>query len=90
MTDAILEIKMDLQKRLALAFVAGFAIALLWAFPGRASQGGVVSGVVTDPSGAVVAGTDVLIQNSETALRKTVLTSGDGSYVFVGPHSRKL
>jgi hypothetical protein len=57
-------------------------IALAWASPGRASQGGTLAGAVIDPSGAVIAGINVEIENSEAALRRTVLTGSDGSYTF--------
>jgi hypothetical protein len=69
-----------LRKRLAVAFVAELAVALLWASPSRATQLGSLAGVVTDPSGAVVAGTEVVLQSP--VKRKSTATADDGSYAF--------
>jgi outer membrane receptor protein involved in Fe transport len=41
---------------------------------------GIILGIVTDPSGAVVAGATVKVKNVATGLERTAATSGDGSY----------
>src|SRR5438445_8723704 len=43
---------------------------------------GSVSGVVTDPNGAVVAGANVTFSNALTGYTRTVMTDTDGSYRF--------
>jgi hypothetical protein len=42
---------------------------------------GTIRGVVTDPSGAVVANVPVVIKNNETGLERTVTTNAQGEYV---------
>jgi outer membrane receptor protein involved in Fe transport len=46
---------------------------------GQAEQG-TVTGVVTDPSGAVVAGATVTATNTATGFKRTATSSGNGSY----------
>src|SRR5260370_3355790 len=41
---------------------------------------GTILGIVTDPSGGVVAGATVKVKNVATGLERTTVTSGDGSY----------
>jgi hypothetical protein len=41
-----------------------------------------ISGLVTDSSGAVVAGADVLLQNTEQGTTSTVMTNNEGIYVL--------
>ena len=48
--------------------------------PGQ-SANGTVSGIVLDPSGAVIAGADVLIVNDATAVQYPGKTNGEGYYV---------
>ena len=62
--------------------LVGLLAVFAWAVPGGASEGGALSGTITDPSGAVIAGVSVELQNSPTALRKTSVTGTDGSYNF--------
>src|SRR5262245_6218058 len=42
---------------------------------------GTLTGTVTDPSGAVVAGATVVITNKRTQVARTVLTASDGLYL---------
>ena len=44
---------------------------------------GTITGVVTDPSGAVVAGAEVTITNPNTGAVRTVKTSDHGDYSFL-------
>src|ERR1700680_411857 len=43
---------------------------------------GTITGVVTDPSGAVVAGAEVTVTNPSTGAVRTVKTSDHGEYSF--------
>lgn len=43
---------------------------------------GALSGLVTEPSGAVVAGASVIVQDGSTGYTRSVTTDGDGNYVF--------
>jgi hypothetical protein len=54
-----------------------FAAVLAWA-----SITGSISGVVTDPSGAVVSGATVVATNTQTGIKKTVVTDNKGFYSF--------
>jgi hypothetical protein len=70
------------QTRLAAAF-AGFALFLLVLCPHQTrAQGlfGTISGIVTDPSGAVVTGAAVKVTNVHTNVTKTLTTNSAGVY----------
>src|SRR5262245_24516206 len=43
---------------------------------------GTVSGVITDPTGAVIAGASVVLTNSATTVSRTTVTNEDGFYRF--------
>jgi len=43
---------------------------------------GTVSGVITDPTGAVIAGANVVLTNSATTVSRTTVTNEDGFYRF--------
>ena len=43
-----------------------------------------LSGTVTDPNGAVVAGATVTARNSDTGITRSVTSDGDGHYAIVG------
>ncbi|HYA18034.1 MAG TPA: carboxypeptidase-like regulatory domain-containing protein, partial [Bryobacteraceae bacterium] len=45
---------------------------------------GTITGTVTDPSGAVVAGATVTIENKVTGFSRTVTTEADGTYKILG------
>jgi hypothetical protein len=60
---------------LALALAA----PLIWA---QTADTAALTGTVTDPSGAVVAGTNVTLTNTETNQSRTANTSTDGTYKF--------
>jgi hypothetical protein len=70
------------QARLAAAF-AGFALFLLVLCPHQTmAQGlfGTISGIVTDPSGAVIPGATVKVTNIDTNVTATLKTNGAGAY----------
>lgn len=58
------------------------------------SSRGTVSGVVTDPSGAVIQGAAVTLQNTGTGVERTATTNGEGAYRFdavdLGTYSVKI
>jgi len=61
------------------------AVAVLMCFPGvllsQATTGN-LSGVVTDPSGAIVIGAEVKITNMGTRVQKTYVSNSAGFYEF--------
>ncbi len=66
--------------RLKLNWVLGAIFAL--SFPCFAQMVGQVTGEVTDPSGAIVAGATVSIINSQTNVARTTTTNSAGDYSF--------
>ena len=65
------------------AFVTGlilFSLSFLVAPLASAQDSAAISGTVTDPSGAVVAGANVTVANVDTGLMRTVVTDGMGRY----------
>lgn len=59
-----------------------FSILILSANVFAQNTTGQISGVVTDPNGAVVASASVKILNQETNLERETTTSGDGEFAF--------
>src|SRR4051812_22006913 len=55
---------------------------------------GTVSGIVTDPQGAAVAGASVTLLNTQTNLSRTTTSNGEGFYRFdavdLGSHTVKI
>jgi carboxypeptidase family protein len=80
----------DKMKKTGLPLVCVLSFALLTFFvPGlgvtrAAAQSATaqVTGKVTDPSGAVVTGAEVVLRNSETGLTHKTTTNNDGYYLF--------
>lgn len=70
---------MRLKYALGLAMILVF---LSGTIPVWASITGSISGVVTDPSGAVVPGAKVAALNTGTGIRETVVTDSKGFYEF--------
>lgn len=68
------------------AFLAVFLCPSIWAQANRAT----ITGIVTDPTGAVVAGVDVTATNTDTNVPTKTVSNGDGIYVvpnlFPGPY----
>ena len=65
-----------------------FALLVLTVFATTASAQsqittGVIQGTVTDPTGATVPGVTVEARNLETNLSRTIVTEGDGRFVFL-------
>jgi hypothetical protein len=70
--------------RKSLFFVLSFAVLLAFSVPvvAQSTVSGAVTGVVTDPSGAVIPGASVTLKSNETAQTKTATTNGQGVYRF--------
>src|SRR5688500_4927233 len=62
----------------------GVAVMLLLSFVNVFGQEyrGTITGIVTDPNGAVIPGATVTVQNVETNVSATATTSDDGAYTF--------
>ncbi|MBV9242057.1 MAG: TonB-dependent receptor, partial [Acidobacteria bacterium] len=71
------------MKSIVLAFIV-LSILGLSTFSQSLGTAGTISGVVTDPNGAVVPGARVTLSNSLTGYTRTVTTDASGSYKFVG------
>ncbi len=65
---------MGARLLVALAFFASFVL--------RAQTQGEITRVVTDQSGAVVAGAIVSVTNPQTGFSRQIVTTGTGNYVF--------
>ena len=65
-----------MKKRVLLLLTALFAFT-----PSAQAQTsrGTVSGVVTDPNNAVVAGAEVTVTNAETTVSRSTVTNGEAS-----------
>jgi Carboxypeptidase regulatory-like domain len=63
---------------------AGFALLMLLSAISSFAQGGQgkVSGLVTDPAGAIVLGAQVVLHNNATGLTQHTVTSAAGLYTF--------
>src|SRR5205823_8933720 len=71
--------------KVALRLVLLLAVAAVWASPALAQalgSAGTVTGVVTDPNGAVVPNATVTISNPVTGYTRTVNTDADGTFRF--------
>src|SRR5262245_22608280 len=68
--------RFSLRNVAVLLLVSLFAVTFAF---GQAEQG-TITGVVTDPSGAVVAGATVTATNTATGFKRTATSSGNGAY----------
>ncbi|HEV2382561.1 MAG TPA: carboxypeptidase regulatory-like domain-containing protein [Terriglobia bacterium] len=62
--------------------LAALAFILVFAQVGSASIAGSISGIVKDPSGAVIPAASVVALNTRTGVRQTTTTDSDGFYSF--------
>ena len=67
-----------------LALITSWAAVLLILCGSGWAQIASISGIVVDPSGAVVVGATVTLQNSEEVEEQTSVSNNDGSYTFYG------
>ncbi len=75
------------MSRLALEYISVIVICVVVLLPARAGAQaitGVVTGVIVDPSGAVIPGANVTLINEETGDRRQMETASDGVFVFSG------
>ena len=63
-------------------FVIVCLVFLFAQIPINAQTTGLVSGVITDPNGAIVAGASVTLKNSETSAERTTLSNENGTFTF--------
>src|SRR5262245_14559001 len=75
-----------------LLFAAMIAILAITAL--AQTSRGTVSGIVTDPTGAVVPGASITLTNDQTGVSRTTTANGEGFYRFdavdLGPYSVKI
>ena len=70
------------MKRLGIWLILTLAIVSLFSMPLLAQKtSGTIRGIVTDPSGAVVANVPVSIKDNATGLERTVITNSQGEYI---------
>jgi hypothetical protein len=62
--------------------VAAIAAIFVAAFGQTIGNAGLISGIVTDPNNAVVAGATVTLSNNVTGYKRTVQSGADGSFRF--------
>lgn len=73
-----------MRVRVLLGFALAVLVVLSTNFPAHAqSTYGSVSGAVTDPSGAAIAGADVTLTNVSTSEKRTQQSGSDGLFTFV-------
>src|SRR4051812_49183921 len=63
-----------------LLIVSTFIVRLVTAIALAQSSKGILTGTVTDPSGAVVSGATIRMTNSATGTVRETVSTGDGSY----------
>ncbi len=63
---------------------AGFLATMPTASLFGQSQGGTITGIVTDPMGALIPGVTVTAMESQTGERVTVMSISSGTYTFPG------
>ena len=68
----------------ARALLCGMLVMLCTAFAAKAQDTGYISGTVTDKTGAVVVGADVVISSTVGSATHATTTNADGAYVVAG------
>ncbi len=74
-----------MSKKFSYQTFAAFLFCILFSLPAFAQSlgtAGTVSGTVTDPNNAVVAGANISIKNAVTGYQRTTTTDPEGIYVF--------
>ena len=67
----------------ARVFTGALCLVMLWATPSAFAA--TVAGVVSDATGAAIAGAKVVVRNVASGRERTVTTGADGKYVFDTP-----
>lgn len=62
--------------------LGGAMLLVAWAVTSQAQTQGEITGLVTDPSGAVLSGAGVTVTNKATGAARKVTTNSDGIYLF--------
>ena len=70
----------------ALAIILAVACVCASSLAQSLGSAGTVEGVVTDPTGAVIQGASVEIQNSVTGLKRETTTDDSGVFRFIRVH----
>src|SRR5215216_1329132 len=83
---------MRIEKRLLALLVCLLYALSVSSLAQSLGSAGTVSGTVTDPAGAVIAGATVVIQNSVTGYKRTATTDATGTFRFanVPPNNYQL
>ncbi len=71
-----------MRKSLDLALSIAFALFMPSAARTYAQTSGEITGLVSDPTGASVAGATVTVTNKATGATRKVVTTGEGLYAF--------
>ena len=72
----------SLTHRWRQAFLLGLAFSLLLSATLLAGEGGLISGTIRDPSGAVITGARVTVMNVERGSTRSTTTDNSGAYTF--------
>src|SRR5262245_53016933 len=73
---------MMVQRRSRLFPSAIALVSMVWSLSLVWAQEGTITGRVTDPPGGVIPGVRVTATNVETGIKMTIVTNGEGNYVF--------
>ena len=66
----------------AIRVIAAFALVMVFALVSQAQFSGSLQGVVTDPTGAVIAGATIELSNQDTGVTQSMKSSESGNYSF--------
>ena len=70
------------KSRSVIRVLGGVMLLFAWAVTSPAQTQGEITGLVTDPSGAVVSGASVTVTNKATGAARKVTTNSEGIYLF--------
>ena len=74
-----------------IAFLVSLLLALGGCLMGQTANDAAILGIASDPSGAAIAGAQVVVKNLDTGFTKTVVTAESGSFEIlalpIGPYS---
>ena len=73
---------MKMRMRSVLLMLGSVAMLCVLAATGKAQTSGEITGLVTDSSGAAVAGASVTVTNKATGATRKVTTNSEGLYSF--------
>src|SRR5690242_14303660 len=72
----------QLLKRVSLAAVVAFGLAVVGGMPAFAQESGTVEGIVKDPTGAAVSGATVTIYNPVSHYNQSTTSNSAGAFRF--------